>query len=184
MAVPVTFESDGVTLAGEQHAVSPHRGVALLLHGGGQTRHSWAGTARKLGDAGWSSIDFDARGHGDSGWSATGDYSLDAFVGDLAIVVDSLDEAPVLIGASLGGVTAMLAVGEQHVRARALVLVDVVPRVEAKGLERISAFMSANPDGFGSLEEVAAAIASYNPHRRRPPTIDGVRKNVRLGPDG
>src|SRR3546814_4295435 len=44
--------------------------------------------------------------------------------------------------------------------------------------------MSQKPDGFDTLEEVAAAIASYQPHRPRPRSLDGLAKNVRLATDG
>ena len=62
-------------------------------------------------------------------------------------------------------------------------LVDVVVAVERPGVERIRDFMTASPEGFGSLEEVADAIAAYNPLRERPRNLDGLRKNVRLGED-
>ena len=63
-------------------------------------------------------------------------------------------------------------------------LVDIAPRIEPDGVAKIQAFMSQRPDGFGSLEEVADAIASYQPHRQRPRNLDGLAKNVRLGDDG
>ncbi|MGL4973986.1 MAG: alpha/beta fold hydrolase, partial [Bosea sp. (in: a-proteobacteria)] len=44
----------------------------LLLHGGGQTRHAWDGTARALALTGWQSIALDQRGHGDSAWVEDG----------------------------------------------------------------------------------------------------------------
>jgi hypothetical protein len=44
--------------------------------------------------------------------------------------------------------------------------------------------MRGHQDGFASLEEVADAIAAYNPHRKRPSSLDGLRKNVRLHDDG
>ncbi len=44
--------------------------------------------------------------------------------------------------------------------------------------------MAANPDGFANLEEVADAIAAYNPHRPRPTDLSGLRKNVRQRADG
>ena len=40
--------------------------------------------------------------------------------------------------------------------------------------------MAQKPNGFRSLEEVADAIASYQPHRRRPRVLEGLKKNVRL----
>ena len=177
----------GVLLVGEQWKPEPrHRwpGVALLLHGGGQTRHSWRGTAARLAAHGWASIAVDARGHGDSHWVPDGDYSLGAFAADLCAIADTLDRAPVVIGASLGGMTALVAQGERPGLARALVLVDIVPRVEAAGRERIRAFMASAPNGFGSLEDAADAVHAYNPHRPRPRNLDGLRKNVRQHADG
>ena len=107
----------------------------------------------------------------ESDWSPKGDYSLDAFAGDVAAVVGSLPQPPVLVGASLGGLSSLVAVAESPVQtetARAIVLVDVAHQVERSGRERIGEFMSANLDGFSSLEEAADAIAAYNPHRPRP----------------
>jgi non-heme chloroperoxidase len=90
----------------------------------------------------------------------------------------------VLVGASLGGATALVAAAEHPELAQAIVLVDVVVRIEPAGVERIRDFMSANPDGFASLDEVAAAVAAYNPNRPRPSTLEGLRKNVRQRVDG
>ena len=80
--------------------------------------------------------------------------------------------------------TALVAEGERGGVARALVLVDIVPRIEVDGVEKIGAFMGAAPTGFESLEEVADAVAAYQPHRKRPSNIEGLRRNVRLAEDG
>ena len=185
-AAPETFFYDGssVRLAGERWEGTEGGGVVLLLHGGGQTRHSWARTAERLAASGRTAVALDARGHGDSGWDPAGDYTLDGFVGDLVDYVSTLDGPPVLVGASLGGIMALVAAGEHPSLARGLVLVDVVARVEPKGVARIRDFMRARPDGFASLEEVADAIAAYNPLRRRPRNLDGLRKNVRQRENG
>jgi pimeloyl-ACP methyl ester carboxylesterase len=90
----------------------------------------------------------------------------------------------VLVGASMGGGTSLVAAGEGAVDALALILVDVAPRIEPEGVQKISDFMTRNPDGFASLEEVADAIAGYQPHRTRPGNLKGLAKNVRLGKDG
>jgi non-heme chloroperoxidase len=159
--------------------------VVVLLHGGGQTRHAWKGTGETLARAGYRAVALDARGHGDSDWSPDGDYSQDAQVEDLIAVLDDLGgDRPVLVGASMGGGTSLVAVGEGHVDAAALVLVDIAPRLEAEGAAKIGAFMGQGADGFASLEEVADAIAAYQPHRPRPRQLDGLAKNVRLGADG
>jgi hypothetical protein len=82
-----------------------------------------------------------------------------------------------------GGVS-LIAIGESHLEASALVLVDMAPQMEAEGARRIQAFMNQKPEGFDTLQEVADAIANYQPHRPRPRLLDGLAKNVRLGADG
>lgn len=157
----------------------------VLLHGGGQTRHAWGGTARALGERGWRALALDLRGHGESGWDPNGDYALEAFVEDLLAVVAALGGPPVAVGASLGGLTALLCAGETAPQAiRALVLVDIAPNTEREGVERIVSFMRAKPEGFASVEEAADAVAGYLPHRPRPRSLDGLRKNLRVGPSG
>jgi pimeloyl-ACP methyl ester carboxylesterase len=175
---------DGIELAADEYAAGTDpKGTALLLHGGGQTRHSWKGAAAAIAASGWHTLSLDARGHGDSGWAPDGDYSMQALVDDLTQVAREY-RRPVLIGASMGGLTSLVAVGEGAVTARGLVLVDVAPRIEKSGADRIGAFMRANPEGFESLQAVADAVAAYNPHRARPPRPEGLRKNVRLREDG
>lgn len=154
----------------------------LLLHGGGQTRHSWHTTLDALGEKGWRAISMDLRGHGESEWAEDGDYSMDAFAGDVLSAVDSLDQPPALVGASLGGMASLAAIGQHPDRtvATALVLVDVAPRTEAQGRDRIGEFMLEHmEDGFGSLDEVVDAIQRYNPHRPRPKDLSGLQKNLR-----
>ncbi|MGM7671693.1 alpha/beta fold hydrolase [Microbacterium sp. A93] len=177
--------SDGITLTGDHWPVQADaHGSVLLLHGGGQRRHSWRRTGEWLAEAGWSSYAFDARGHGESDRSPTGDYSVSALVGDVLKIIEQIGEAPVLVGASMGGMTSLIAEGEHGPLARALVLVDIVAKVEAEGARRIQTFMSSAPNGFASLQEASDAIAAYNPHRPRPKSLDGLRKNLVLRPDG
>ena len=180
----IELKGDAGTIVADRWEATGGRGTVLLLHGGGQTRHSWARSGPRFADAGWTTISLDARGHGDSDWAPDGDYSMDGLVRDLTAVVAQIGESPVLIGASMGGITSLVAEGDRPGLARALVLVDVAPRVEPAGTQRILDFMAAAPDGFASLEEVAAAIAAYNPHRKRPSSLEGLKKNVRQGDDG
>jgi pimeloyl-ACP methyl ester carboxylesterase len=174
----------GVKLAGDSWG-DPDGPLVFLQHGGGQTRHAWKGAGETLGAAGYHAVAFDARGHGDSDWAPDGVYGQDIMVEDLECVIAAFgNNRPVLVGASMGGGTSLVAIGEDHVDATALVLVDIAPRVEPEGIAKIQAFMGQKPDGFRSLEEVAAAIANYQPHRKRPRTLDGLAKNVRLAEDG
>ena len=88
------------------------------------------------------------------------------------------EERPVLVGASLGGLTAMLLTGELVPgAARAVVLVDIVPDMEPAGAERIRAFMAERAnEGFASLEEAADLVAGYNTHRTRPADPSGLAR--------
>jgi pimeloyl-ACP methyl ester carboxylesterase len=157
----------------------------VLLHGGGQTRHSWDNSARILGNAGWYAMTVDLRGHGDSDWSPDGDYSFERFAEDVRALAVSLPSRPALVGASLGGMASLLAVGESDDEiASGLVLVDIAPQVEMAGVARIRAFMRQGLGGFPDLDAAADAIASYNPHRPRPKDLSGLTKNLRVKEDG
>jgi non-heme chloroperoxidase len=174
----------GVRIRAEVHGPPAQRSV-LLLHGGGQTRHSWSEAAARIAASGRQAIAVDLRGHGDSSWADDGDYRLDAFAADLRSVVAALATRPVVVGASLGGLAALLAVGEApSIPCEALVLVDIAVDVEQDGAERIVSFMQSAPDGFASLEEAAEAIGAYRPGRPRPRDLSGLAKNLREGADG
>ena len=184
-ATSLRFRVDGgLTLVAEAWGDSGDPPV-VLLHGGGQTRHAWAGTAATLAEAGWYAIALDQRGHGESDWAADGNYETKRFADDVIEVASALPTAPVLVGASLGGISSLAAIYRAEAPiARALVMVDIATRMEQKGVERIFSFMHAAPDGFANLEEAADAIAAYNPHRRRPSDLNGLKKNLREGEDG
>lgn len=176
--------AEGVQLAGDSWG-NPAGPLVILLHGGGQTRHAWKGAGETLGARGYHVVAFDARGHGDSDWSPTATYGDDIQVEDLRHLVAALGgRRPVLIGASMGGATSLTAVGEGAVDAHALVLVDVGPVIEKSGADKVRAFMEQRPEGFDTLEEVAEAIANYQPQRKRPRNLDGLAKNVRIAPNG
>lgn len=184
-APSIRFElSGGISIAADAHG-EPDAQPVLFLHGGGQTRHAWGATAETLAARGFHTICMDHRGHGQSSWAGPDEYRLDHFVADLRGVLAQLDQKPVLVGASLGGITALLAetTGDRSV-AKGLVLVDVTPRLEPEGVDRILGFMKAGASGFASLEEVADSIARYLPHRNRPKDLSGLAKNLRRNDDG
>lgn len=176
--------ADGLTLRGDAWG-DPAGRLVILQHGGGQTRHAWRGAGETLGDAGYYAIAIDSRGHSDSDWAEDAAYEPEKNVQDLLAVVESIGSPePILVGASMGGSTSLMAIGTGRLTAGALVLVDIAPKVEAEGTKKIREFMEQKPEGFESLDEVAAAIANYQPHRKRPRNLDGLAKNVRLGSDG
>lgn len=173
---------DGLSLAADIGG-DPQAPCVVLMHGGGQTRFSWMGAGEALIAAGYHVFNFDARGHGESDWAGPGGYSLRHSAADLAAVVAVIGRPVALVGASLGGATALRAMTE-GMRPSAVVLVDIVPNPDPKGVARIRAFMQARPEGFDSLDQVADAIAAYNPHRRRPRDLEGLKRNLRQQPDG
>ncbi len=192
--------STGITLAGDYYEPltpagqpgndgSPPAPLVLFLHGGGQTRHAWGGAAARLAEAGFPTLTVDHRGHGDSSWAEDGDYLFPRFADDLDALLPLLGEKPILVGASLGGLSAM-AVEARHAAAvsSGIVLVDVTPRLEREGVMRIIEFMKERKDGFASLEEVSAFVASYLPHRETPKKGSGgglgIEKNLRRREDG
>jgi len=182
----IHFEIDNNMIIAAEAWGNPAHPAVILLHGGGQTRHSWGKTAQILAEQGWYAIAYDARGHGKSSWSPEGNYSYEYLIQDLKVVLSQLEGKPALVGASMGGLTSMLTQGEtEEVLTSAVILVDVAPRVEQKGVERIFKFMSANmAEGFATLEEAADAVAAYLPHRARPKTLTRLEKNLRKKDDG
>ena len=180
----VRFQGDGgLTLVGDEwnRDTAGQRPTILMLHGGGQNRFSWKNTGQILADRGFHVIALDARGHGDSDRAPGADYSIHALASDIAAVSAQIDRPVVIIGASMGGLTGILAAAEAGPqRVTGLVLVDVVPRFESEGTMRIRDFMTRHVHGFENLEQAADAIAAYLPHRRRPRNLEGLTKNLRL----
>jgi len=176
----VTHAPGDVRIIADRHG-DPDARAVVFLHGGGQTRRSWGRAAAAVAERGWQAVTVDLRGHGESDWASEGDYRLVSFATDVHQVLRTLPPDPVLVGASLGGCTAMLLSGELAPgAASAVVLVDIVPNMDASGAQRVQAFMAENMEsGFDSLDEVADAIAAYNPHRPRPADLNGLTTNLR-----
>lgn len=161
-------------------AVGPEGAPTIIfLHGSGQTRQSWGGALEVARARGYRALALDLRGHGDSDWASDGKYSLDLFAEDLRRVIERIGNVPVLVGASLGGLASMLVAALPQPAVRALVLVDITPRVEMNGAQEVMAFMESAPNGYASLDEAADAVAAYLPHRKRPKTTSGLLRNLR-----
>lgn len=157
----------------------------VFAHGFGQTRHAWVRSAQALAQHGYAGLTYDARGHGDSGHNpADLPYAGDQFADDLIIVAGEQSQAPILIGASMGGLFGIIAESRWPGLFRAMVLVDITPRWEAAGLQRILGFMTAFPQGFDSLEHAGDAIAAYLPHRRSRKSPEDLREMLRQNEDG
>jgi pimeloyl-ACP methyl ester carboxylesterase len=156
------------------------RPAVLMLHGGGQNRHSWKNTGQILADQGLHVVALDSRGHGDSDRAPEANYTVDALRADTLAVIDQIGRPVMLVGASMGGMTGILAADAAGPsKVTKLVLVDVVPRYEKSGSARIRDFMFSHVHGFDSLEQAADAVAEYLPHRTKPRSPEGLKKNLR-----
>jgi pimeloyl-ACP methyl ester carboxylesterase len=175
----VTIPGSGIRLAAD--VVGAESAPTLLfLHGSGQTRQSWGRALEEAAKRDYRAISLDLRGHGDSDWSPEGTYSLASFTADVRQAIEHLGGSePILVGASLGGIIGLLIGAAPPPLLRALVLVDITPRVEQSGAKEVSAFMDSAPNGFASVEEAADAVAAYLPHRPRPKDTSGLQRNLR-----
>ena len=165
---------------------SNNQELVILLHGGGQTRHAWGGTGKKLAEAGYHSVALDLRGHGDSEWHADGDYSIRAYKDDLVSIINEIGKPARLVGASLGGMASLVLAGDEinSDLCTALIMVDIGIYPDPVGSDRIVSFMLSGEKGFDSLEDVAKSISDYLPHRKKPKDLEGLKKNLRLKGDG
>ena len=165
---------------------SNNQELVILLHGGGQTRHAWGDTGKKLAEAGYHSVALDLRGHGDSEWHADGDYSIRAYKDDLVSIINEIGKPARLVGASLGGMASLVLAGDEinSDLCTALIMVDIGIYPDPVGSDRIVNFMLSGEKGFDSLENVAKSISDYLPHRKKPKDLEGLKKNLRLKSDG
>jgi len=180
-----TFAGAGGLLLTGDVGGDPSAPTVIFMHGGGQTRHSWGSAMRDLVVTGYRTINLDARGHGDSQLSSDGAYSLIDRSADLRVILSQIEGRIAVVGASMGGATALRSAAEQGSSGiHALILVDIVPNPSPQGVKRIKDFMRRHVEGFRNIDDAVEAVAAYNIHRTRAPTADGIRKNLRLGPDG
>ena len=165
---------------------SNNQELVILLHGGGQTRHAWGETGKKLAEAGYHSVALDLRGHGDSEWDSDGDYSIRAYKDDLVSVINEIGQPARLVGASLGGMASLALAGDEinSNLCTALIMVDIGIYPDPVGSDRIVSFMLSGEQGFDSLEDAAKSISDYLPHRKQPKDPEGLKKNLRLKDDG
>jgi len=165
---------------------SDNQDLVILLHGGGQTRHAWGETGKKLSKAGFYAIAIDLRGHGDSDWHEEGDYSINAYKEDVVSIIKSLGRPASLVGASLGGMVSLSLAGDKDYSnlCSSLVMVDIGIYPDPEGSDRILNFMQSRNEGFESLEDAAKTISNYLPHRKKPKDTKGLIKNLRLKEDG
>ena len=180
--IAITVRSiDGLALAGEVHGDGS--ALAILLHGGGQSRSAWRGAARRLAIAGLRVCAMDLRGHGDSDWSPAAAYTFDDYVGDLIATIDRLGGPALVVGASLGGHVAIVAAARHPDRISAIALADVTPWIDERIGDVMRDGMRAAAAGFATVEEAAAMVDGLRDTAPRR-TASRLAAHLRTGPDG
>lgn len=143
---------------------NPENPALVLLHGVGQTCHTWDLFAAAMAPH-FHVMAFDQRGHGDTDWAPDKDYSRQTMVQDAEAFTTALGlDRFFLTGMSMGGANSLSFTAKNPDRVEALVVVDVGPRVENKGVQHIRNFMKDFRE-FDSLDDAAAVIHKFNPRR-------------------
>jgi pimeloyl-ACP methyl ester carboxylesterase len=141
-------------LKGHETGAGP---TVLLLHAGGERRRVWTPVTDVLAEAGFRCVAFDQRGHGDSAGSPR---TLALCADDVAAMLHAEAPGCVVVGASLGGLAAIAALGDPAVRARAagLVLVDVVPGLDPGRVRRFLAAGGLLDTHADLVEDILAGV--------------------------
>lgn len=140
-------------------------GVPLvLLHGHGNEARLWDDFVPHVSPH-YRVLAVDQRGHGDSDWDPQGRYAADDMADDLEDLLAHFEvDRFVLIGFSMGGRVSMAFAGRHPERLAGLVLVDVGPELDARGIARIGQEISSQrAPVFTSIEEYARMLSLNYP---------------------
>ena len=153
----------------------------VLLHGGAQNAHTWDTVALALDRP---LVALDLPGHGHSDWRDDHDYSPAANAEDVVLAMRQLAPSPrLVVGMSLGGLTAICLAARHADLVPRLAVVDVTPGTDHAKAEPIVAFLSG-PERFASFEEILERTIKFNPTRSESSLRRGVLHNAREEPDG
>jgi pimeloyl-ACP methyl ester carboxylesterase len=151
----------------------------VFLHGGSQNAHTWDAVALLLGRP---CVALDLPGHGRSSWRADGTY-------DPRVMCDAVGEAMrilasrpvVLVGQSLGGLTAIALAARYPGLVERLAVIDVTP---AAGDKRRLASLRPPRTSFASIDEMVEQVYRPQTGRSLESFRRGVLANSAQRPDG
>jgi pimeloyl-ACP methyl ester carboxylesterase len=157
----------------------------LLLHGFGNEAHIWDDFAPIVAPH-YRTLALDHRGHGDSEWDPEGRYEHETLVADVEAVCSALDiERLVLVGHSLGGRISTLFAGKYPERMAGLVLVDIGPELDPRGILRIRQDVESDREPvFASLEEYARMLSLAYPATKPETLMHMARHSAKQRDDG
>lgn len=152
----------------------------VLLHGAGLNAHTWDATVLALGAP---VLAIDLPGHGDSSWRDDADYSPATIAPDVARAIEAHADAPVvLVGQSLGGLTAAAVAAARPELVAHVVLVDITPSIDNGGPAELRRFYEKQE--FSSREELVEHAISFGLGGTVDQARRGVHLNSRVRPDG
>ncbi|MEV6348091.1 alpha/beta hydrolase [Actinoplanes sp. NPDC051851] len=153
-----------------------------FLHGGGLNAHTWDATIEALGRP---ALALDLPGHGDSAWRDDFDYAPATIAPAVATAIGELagGRPQVLVGQSLGGLTAIAVAGLRPDLVTGLVIVDVSPGIREQDAQQVRSFLSG-PLVFSSREEISALAVATGIAKPGPALERGVYYNTRIREDG
>ena len=155
----------------------------MFLHGGGQTAHTWDIVCLALRDR-YRCLALDLRGHGDSDWSPDLDYGIATHACDAVAAIDALaGGSAVVVGMSLGGLSALWAASAAPDRVRALVVVDAAPNVPPGRGREVLGFVSSTAE-LRTLDDYVEQALAFNPRRDAELLRTSLLFNLRERPDG
>lgn len=156
--------------------------VATFLHGAGLNAHTWDATVLALG---LPALAIDLAGHGDSSWRGDADYSPRTLAADVVRALAEWAPTPqVLVGQSLGGLTAAAVAAARPDLVDALVIVDITPGVDPTAGPRQVREFFAGPTDWASRDDLVDRALSFGLGGTRHQAERGVFLNSRVRPDG
>jgi pimeloyl-ACP methyl ester carboxylesterase len=156
--------------------------VVTFLHGAGLNAHTWDTTILALG---LPALAIDLPGHGDSSWRADAAYVARVLAPDVAAGMDAWTRTPqLLVGQSLGGLTAAAVAASRPDLVRELVVIDITPGIDPNaGPTQIRDFF-AGPTDWASRDELVDRALAFGLGGTRTAAERGVYFNSRIRPDG
>lgn len=153
-----------------------------FLHGAGLNAHTWDTTILAMGRP---ALAVDLPGHGDSSWREDAAYTGGTLAVDVAAAIAAwVDRPQVLVGQSLGGLTAAAVAARHPELVRELVVVDITPGIDPNGdAASIRAFF-AGPTDWASRDELVERALSFGLGGDPAAAARGVHLNSRVRADG
>ncbi|AHC23504.1 MULTISPECIES: alpha/beta fold hydrolase [Mycobacteriaceae] len=159
----------------------------VFLHGGGQNAHTWDTVILGLG---LPALAIDLPGHGRSAWRTDGDYGPKINADIIAPVLrEHAPDARLVVGMSLGGLTALRIAATEPGLVKELVLVDVTPSAPERHEQMSKAQLGAvalvqGERTFPSFQAMLDVTVAAAPHRDRTSLRRGVFHNAKRLEDG